>query len=119
MDQFRRLHAHHHHHFFGFLSAGWYGACFLMGRAEQRNGGSETRNRANTVVQDRRCPDFLEPVSPAQESESMTKFLASAKKFVQSEDAPTMVEYGLLVALIALIVAIAAAVLGKNVSTLF
>jgi len=49
----------------------------------------------------------------------MTNFVASAKKFIKSEDAPTMVEYGLLVALIAIIVAAAAAVLGKNVSTLF
>jgi pilus assembly protein Flp/PilA len=49
----------------------------------------------------------------------MTKFVASAKKFIKSEDAPTMVEYGLLVCLIALVVAAAAATLGKNVSTLF
>ncbi len=49
----------------------------------------------------------------------MTNFVASAKKFIRSEDAPTMVEYGLLVALIAIIVAAAAVVLGKNVSTLF
>jgi len=50
---------------------------------------------------------------------SMTKFIASAKKFIRSEDAPTMVEYGLLVALIAIVVAAAATVLGTNVSTLF
>jgi pilus assembly protein Flp/PilA len=49
----------------------------------------------------------------------MTKFIASAKKFIKSEDAPTMVEYGLLVALIALVVAAAAAILGQSVSTLF
>jgi len=49
----------------------------------------------------------------------MTNCVASAKKFIKSEDAPTMVEYGLLVALIAVVVAIAAAVLGKNVSTLY
>ena len=49
----------------------------------------------------------------------MTKFVASAKKFIKSEDAPTMVEYGLLVALIAIVVAVAAKVLGQNVSTLF
>ncbi len=39
----------------------------------------------------------------------MTNFVASAKKFIKSEDAPTMVEYGLLVALIAIVVAAAAA----------
>ncbi len=49
----------------------------------------------------------------------MSKFVASAKKFIKSEDAPTMVEYGLLVALIALVVAVAAVTLGKNISTLF
>jgi len=49
----------------------------------------------------------------------MSKFVVSAKKFMTSEDAPTMVEYGLLVALIAVIVAVAAKVLGQNVSTLF
>jgi pilus assembly protein Flp/PilA len=49
----------------------------------------------------------------------MTNFVTSAKKFIKSEDAPTMVEYGLLVALIAIIVAAAAATLGKNVSGLF
>ena len=49
----------------------------------------------------------------------MIKFIASTKKFVQSEDAPTMVEYGLLVALIAVVVAAAAATLGTNVAALF
>ncbi len=49
----------------------------------------------------------------------MIELIASAKKFITSEDAPTMVEYGLLVGLIAVVVAAAAAVLGVNVSTLF
>jgi pilus assembly protein Flp/PilA len=49
----------------------------------------------------------------------MTKFIASAKKFVVSEDAPTMAEYGLLLALIAIVVAVAAQLLGTNVSKLF
>jgi len=49
----------------------------------------------------------------------MTNFVASAKKFIKGEDAPTMVEYGLLVALIAIVVAAAALTLGANVSTLF
>ena len=49
----------------------------------------------------------------------MIELIACAKKFVQSEDAPTMVEYGLLVALIALVIAAAAATLGLNISTLF
>ena len=49
----------------------------------------------------------------------MQKFASAVKKFVTEEDAPTMVEYGLLVALIALIVAVAAAVLGTGISTMF
>ena len=49
----------------------------------------------------------------------MTNFVASAKKFIKSEDAPTMVEYGLLVALIAIVVAVAAKLLGTNVALLF
>ncbi len=49
----------------------------------------------------------------------MSKYIVSAQKFVNSEEAPTMVEYGLLVALIALVVAVAAVILGQNVSTLF
>jgi pilus assembly protein Flp/PilA len=50
---------------------------------------------------------------------SVTKFILSAKKIIANEDAPTMVEYGLLVALIALVVAAAASVLGQGISTLF
>lgn len=49
----------------------------------------------------------------------MAQFVNSVKRFVKEEDAPTMVEYGLLVALIALIVAVAAALLGSGISTLF
>jgi pilus assembly protein Flp/PilA len=49
----------------------------------------------------------------------MTGFVASAKKFLKSEDAPTMVEYGLLVALIAVVVAVAAKTMGTSVSSLF
>jgi pilus assembly protein Flp/PilA len=49
----------------------------------------------------------------------MTGFIVSTKKFIQSEDAPTMVEYGLLVGLIALVVAVAASTLGVSISTLF
>jgi pilus assembly protein Flp/PilA len=49
----------------------------------------------------------------------MTELVASARRFIQSEDAPTMVEYGLLIALIALVVAAAAAILGQNVSSIF
>ncbi len=49
----------------------------------------------------------------------MTNFVTSIRKFVKSEDAPTMVEYGLLVALIAVVVAAAAVTLGTNIKALF
>jgi pilus assembly protein Flp/PilA len=49
----------------------------------------------------------------------MTGFIAAAKEFIQSEDAPTMVEYGLLVALIAIIAAASAKILGANVKSVF
>jgi pilus assembly protein Flp/PilA len=49
----------------------------------------------------------------------MTHFIASAKKFIKSEDAPTMVEYGLLFSLIALIVASAVSILGSNTKGIF
>lgn len=49
----------------------------------------------------------------------MQKFVKALKTFHNEEDAPTMVEYGLLVALIAIIVAVAAALLGTGVSTIF
>ena len=49
----------------------------------------------------------------------MAQFVNAVKRFVKEEDAPTMVEYGLLVALIALVVAVAATVLGQGISQLF
>ena len=49
----------------------------------------------------------------------MSKLLAPVKNFLREEDAPTMVEYGLLVALIALVVAAAAYTLGTAISGLF
>jgi pilus assembly protein Flp/PilA len=54
-----------------------------------------------------------------KEKLEMRQFVSAVKRFVKEEDAPTMVEYGLLVALIALVVAIAAALLGSGISTLF
>jgi pilus assembly protein Flp/PilA len=49
----------------------------------------------------------------------MTKFAAAVKSLVRSEEGASMVEYGLLVALIALVVAAAATVLGNGISGLF
>lgn len=49
----------------------------------------------------------------------MTKLLNVAKRFLREEDAPTMVEYGLLVAVIALVVVLGATVFGQALSDLF
>ena len=50
----------------------------------------------------------------------MTKLvLASLRAFLTEEDAPTMVEYGLLVSLIAVIAAVGVGQFGISVSNLF
>lgn len=50
---------------------------------------------------------------------TMQKITTLATRLLVREDAPTMVEYGLLIGLIALVVAIAAAFLGTQVSAFF
>ncbi len=47
----------------------------------------------------------------------MSNVWISLKRFVKEEDAPTMVEYALLVALIAVVCIAAVTLLGTNVST--
>ncbi|MDB4794504.1 hypothetical protein OAG51_03695 [Pirellulaceae bacterium] len=49
----------------------------------------------------------------------MSKLINGFKQFGSDEDAPTMVEYGMLVVVIALIVVIAAALLGTAASGWF
>ena len=49
----------------------------------------------------------------------MSKILSNVKSFLREEDAPTMVEYGLLVALIAVVAAAGVTTLGGNINTLF
>ncbi|MFO0818981.1 MAG: Flp family type IVb pilin [Pirellulales bacterium] len=49
----------------------------------------------------------------------MNKLFAGVKSFVREEDAPTMVEYGLMVALIAVACITAATLLGGSISALF
>lgn len=49
----------------------------------------------------------------------MQKLTTAARRLLIHEDAPTMVEYGLLIGLIALVVAISAAFLGTQVSAFF
>lgn len=50
---------------------------------------------------------------------SMMAFVAGVKDRLSSEKGATMVEYGLMVALIAVIVAVGAAVLGTGINDLF
>jgi pilus assembly protein Flp/PilA len=49
----------------------------------------------------------------------MSQLRQLVTRFRHDEDGPTMVEYGLMVGLIAIVVAIAAIVLGQNISTIF
>ncbi len=49
----------------------------------------------------------------------MSKFIAAAKKFVVAEEGASLVEYGLLVALIALGCIVALTALGGSLSTMF
>lgn len=49
----------------------------------------------------------------------MSKLTKGFHRFLREEDAPTMVEYGLLVVVIALVVAAAAATLGTTISGWF
>lgn len=49
----------------------------------------------------------------------MSTLYNGLKRFVKEEEAPTMVEYGLLVALIALAVVAGATLLGTNINTMF
>jgi pilus assembly protein Flp/PilA len=50
---------------------------------------------------------------------SMSKLINGLKRFVREEEAPTMVEYGLLVVLIALVVVAGATLLGTAVNGTF
>jgi pilus assembly protein Flp/PilA len=49
----------------------------------------------------------------------MAKFIASAKKFVQGEEGATMVEYGLMLALIAVVCVAAVATVGTAAKGMF
>jgi pilus assembly protein Flp/PilA len=49
----------------------------------------------------------------------MTKFVAAAKGFAKGEEGATMVEYGLMVALIAAVCIAAVKLLGTNLNTIF
>jgi len=65
---------------------------------------------------------FLLPSS--ERTESMKKFLTAAKKFVRKfvtrqEEGATLAEYGLLLALIAVVCIGAIAVLGTKISSMF
>ncbi len=49
----------------------------------------------------------------------MSKLVNGLKRFINEQEAPTMVEYGLLVVLIALVVAVGAAALGVAINGTF
>jgi pilus assembly protein Flp/PilA len=49
----------------------------------------------------------------------MAKFMTAARKFVQGEEGATMVEYGLMLACIAVVCIAAVTTLGANVKAMF
>ena len=49
----------------------------------------------------------------------MSRFITATKKFLVRQERATMAEYGLLLALIAVVVIAAAAVLGTKISSVF
>jgi len=49
----------------------------------------------------------------------MTKFLAAVKTFAKGEEGATMVEYGLMLALIAIVCIVSVTTLGTKASTMF
>jgi pilus assembly protein Flp/PilA len=49
----------------------------------------------------------------------MTQFMGHVKRFVKSEEGATMVEYGLMLALIAIVAMAGAALIGTSTNTLF
>jgi len=49
----------------------------------------------------------------------MTKLLAARTKFVRDEDGASLVEYGLLLSLVAVVCILAITTLGTSISTMF
>lgn len=49
----------------------------------------------------------------------MKRFLNAVRTFVREQDAPTSVEYGVMVALIAAVVIAGATILGQNTNAIF
>jgi pilus assembly protein Flp/PilA len=49
----------------------------------------------------------------------MTQYITKIKRFVRSEAGATMVEYGLMLALIAIVAMAGAALIGTNANSLF
>lgn len=49
----------------------------------------------------------------------MSKLMNAAKRFLKREEGATMVEYGLMVALIAIVCIVAVALIGTNLNLIF
>jgi pilus assembly protein Flp/PilA len=58
-------------------------------------------------------------ISSFEGSRIMTKFFAVCKRFARGQEGATMVEYGLMIALIAAVCVGVITTLGTNLSTLF
>ena len=70
----------------------------------------------------RRCPKFVASVIPMFnfiQMHTMKSIYTSVARFLSDEQGATAIEYGLLVALISLVIVVGAAAVGTNLNALF
>jgi pilus assembly protein Flp/PilA len=80
-----------------------------------------------TVIRSRNEPIAVDPSSFSPPrlpflvpgDAAMSKFVAAARRFIKDESGATMVEYGLMLALIAIVAMGGAAIIGTQAKTLF
>lgn len=63
-------------------------------------------------------PALLHPTPPFQE-EKMNRFSMLARRFVKDDEAATMVEYALMLSLIAVVCIVAVTLIGTNAQNIF
>jgi pilus assembly protein Flp/PilA len=85
--------------------------------SDRTNDGRSAKGPAIDVDQGFKSPAAISHLVPGEVT--MAKFITAAKSFVKGEEGATMVEYGLMLALIAVICIASVTVLGKNASTIF
>ena len=67
-----------------------------------------------------RCwPALLHPPPPPFQEEKMNRFSMLVRRFVKDDEAATMVEYGLMLGLIAVVCLVAVTAIGNNANGIF